>query len=334
MFLLHRLAREGIRRGLYPSVIGLSLVATHAGLQAGHDPTCVVICVLLMACLPLLLAQRWIPYETHWRATPRHYGLDLLHTVSTGLTTECGRAVALGALVWSCGTLSNAMDMNFWPAEQVIWAQLAGALLLGDFGAYWVHRSCHRSPWLWRIHAMHHTSERLYVFSSGRNHPINALMAYGSQLLPLILLGAPMDVIALLSVFTGVHGMLQHANIDLHHGWLNHVFATADLHRWHHSTRHDDSNTNFGSNLILWDWVFSTRYLPAHRTVHAVGLPELHLPENFLHHLISPFRLHRWIRRPHEPSPTRLGMEVAEAEPTMSRMTGVRQMRTPLRQHS
>ena len=56
----------------------------------------------------------------------------------------------------------------------------------------------------------------------------------------------------------------------------------------------DDSDHNFASNLILWDWVFGTRYLPADREVRHVGLPDLALPDNFLHHLASPFVLQRY----------------------------------------
>ena len=141
---------------------------------------------------------------------------------------------------------------------------------------------------------MHHSSERLYVLSSGRNHPMNVLLTYTCQAGPLIALGAGPEVLALVAVFTSVHGMLQHANIDLRHGWLNHVFATAELHRWHHHTDFHIGNHNFGSNLVLFDQLFGTRYLPDGEDCRQVGLPDLHLPTNLLHHLASPFRLRRY----------------------------------------
>jgi sterol desaturase/sphingolipid hydroxylase (fatty acid hydroxylase superfamily) len=51
--------------------------------------------------------------------------------------------------------------------------------------------------------------------------------------------------------------MLQHVNLPLRHGWLNYVFSTNTLHRWHHSAERGEGDTNFGSTLVLWDQVFS-----------------------------------------------------------------------------
>ncbi len=287
--------RAFVAHSLYPGLLSASLVGTLVAVRQGYDPTAVVMTTVVLAALPQLAAQRLMPYERRWGASPKHYALDLLHMLSTGLTTEGWRALTLGALLWGAGQLSTLVGASLWPGWLPWWGQFALAMLIGDFGAYWVHRSCHRYDLGWRVHAMHHSSDKLYVFSGGRNHPFNAILAYGSQLLPLTLLGAPVEVLALVSVFTGVNGMLQHANIDLRHGVLNHVFATADLHRWHHATRREDSDTNFGSNLIVWDKVFGTRHLPADREIRDVGLPDLDLPENFLHHLASPFHLKHWV---------------------------------------
>lgn len=149
---------------------------------------------------------------------------------------------------------------------------------------------------------MHHSSEKLYVMASARNHPMNAILAYGSQLLPLTLLGAPSEVIGLLSVYTAVNGMLQHANVEMNTGWLNWVLSTADLHRWHHSAEMEESNSNYGGNLALWDVVFGTRYCPD-GSPDEVGLGNMKLPENFFAHLASPFVLNRWA----EPEPALVG---------------------------
>ena len=315
--------RTVVSWSLFPALLTAAIVATLVATRAGHNPTMVVMTVIFLSSWPLLWAQRVMPYEREWAGSPKDYALDLLHMLSTALATEGWRALTLGALMWGAATLSGVVGGTLWPAFLPWWAQLALALLIGDFGAYWVHRLCHRSDLLWRVHAMHHSSERLYVFSSGRNHPMNAILAYGSQLLPLTLLGAPVEVIALISVFTAVHGMLQHANIDMRHGVLNHVFSTAELHRWHHATVREDSDTNFGSNLILWDWVFRTRHLPADREIREVGLTDLHLPENFFHHLASPFNLRQWLVPTDMATAGAFGAtgieEVAEAGPTKSK---------------
>jgi len=66
----------------------------------------------------------------------------------------------------------------------------------------------------------------------------------------------------------------------------------AELHRWHHSRRLEESNTNFGQNLIVWDVVFGTRFLPKDREPPAdigiAGLPAF--PMDYWGQLVSPFR--------------------------------------------
>ena len=308
--------REMVAWSFYPGLLVVSLTAVALGLRAGFEPGILVTSVILLSSLPILAAQRFMPAEERWRGKPKDFGLDLLHMLSTGIATEGYRAVSIGLVTVGAVWLQSVVGATLWPTEWPLWAQLGLALLIGDFGAYWVHRTCHLYPFAWRIHAMHHSSERLYVFASGRNHPMNAILAYGSQLMPITLLGAPLEAIALLSVFTAVNGMLQHANVDLRHGVLNWVFATADLHRWHHSADFDESNTNFGSNIILWDIVFGTRALPE-GSPEEVGLTDVALPDNFFAHLVSPFMLQRWEAAAREP--VRLAADALEIEPVQAK---------------
>ncbi|MEQ1504536.1 MAG: sterol desaturase family protein [Myxococcota bacterium] len=277
---------------MYPALLVGGLATTLAGIHRGYDMPVVVMAVVLASAVPLLIAQRFMPAEREWSARPGSFGIDLLHMASTGFTTDMLRVMTLGLVVQVAVALHGLLGGDLWPSSWPLLAQFAVALLIGDLGAYWVHRSCHRFPLLWRVHAMHHSSDRMYVFAAARNHPMNAILMHTMHLLPVTLLGAPIEVIALTSVFTGVHGMLQHCNVDLRHGWFNYVFATADLHRWHHSADYAESNRNFGNNLIIWDGLFGTRYLPEGLPV-AVGLGPVTLPESFFAHLLSPFLLNR-----------------------------------------
>jgi sterol desaturase/sphingolipid hydroxylase (fatty acid hydroxylase superfamily) len=63
----------------------------------------------------------------------------------------------------------------------------------------------------------------------------------------------------------GVTGTLSHCGASLHAGWLNYIFFTAELHRWHHSAEVPEGHTfsvNYGVRFILWDRLFGTYYLP------------------------------------------------------------------------
>lgn len=292
--------RVAVQWALYPTLLISALGAVLYGISSGWQLTLTVLAVITLSSVPLMLAQRWLPAEREWFTRPKNFSLDLLHMVSTGTMIEGMRTLVLGAVLSAAVALHAIWGGAMWPTDWPLILQFGLGLLIGDFGAYWIHRACHRLPIMWRVHAMHHSSEKMYVFAAVRNHPMNAFLMHSSHLLPLTLLGAPVEVIALTSVFTGVNGMLQHANIDLRHGMFNYVFATADLHRWHHSSNYEESNRNFGNNLILWDWIFGTRYLPAGHPSE-VGLGRVHLPENFFAHLISPFLLNRLLVEDPEP---------------------------------
>ena len=66
---------------------------------------------------------------------------------------------------------------------------------------------------------------------------------------PLLLVGA-------------VHGAFQHSNLSTRCGPLSWFFSMAERHRWHHSSTAAEADHNHGQNLIVWDAVFGTRFLP------------------------------------------------------------------------
>ena len=43
-----------------------------------------------------------------------------------------------------------------------------------------------------------------------------------------------------------MYGNLQHCNIDLRSGALDHFFSMPDLHRWHHSAVYEEGDPNYG----------------------------------------------------------------------------------------
>jgi sterol desaturase/sphingolipid hydroxylase (fatty acid hydroxylase superfamily) len=89
-----------------------------------------------------------------------------------------------------------------------------------------------------------------------------------------------------------VHGVFQHANLPLRCGPLNWIFSMAELHRWHHSPEVALANHNYGQNLIVWDVVFGTRFLPADAEAdEQVGIDGMRSSlRGFWENLAAPFR--------------------------------------------
>jgi glucuronate isomerase len=53
-------------------------------------------------------------------------------------------------------------------------------------------------------------------------------------------------------------GYICHANLPLRPGLLGWFFNTPEWHQLHHSLNYDESNTNYGCTIIIWDRVFGT----------------------------------------------------------------------------
>lgn len=280
-------------------LLGGTVAGAHFALMHGAHAAVIVPTATVLAGVVLLLAQRARPFTESWRDYGRDLRVDLLHAVfSTGGVSTLVELALLGWLVSASSAVSGVFGGALWPAGWPMVAQLALALLIADLGAYWLHRLAHTSPLVWRIHALHHSSERLYSVNSARNHPLNVALTWFASLAPLIVLGAPAGVLLLLTVFTSVHAVIQHSNLDLRLGPLNWVFAGPELHRRHHHVTVERSGSNFGSNLIVWDVVFGTRALVPDEVNDEVGLPDMAFTGNFFTHLVSPFRLRRLARAP------------------------------------
>ena len=151
---------------------------------------------------------------------------------------------------------------NLWPSDSNIVFQLVLALVISEFGLYWFHRGCHEIPFLWRFHKIHHNPERLYWFNATRFHYLDVTLLQVSGALPLLLLGAEGKIIALVTIFSTVHGYWQHINAEQDQGLLNYFFSGPELHRWHHNLNPDIANHNYGNNLIVWDHIFKAFYWP------------------------------------------------------------------------
>jgi len=243
----------------------------------------------------VVLGERLFPFVPDWNRSHGDIGTD---AAWAGTTVATGQllAPASGAVgVWLGSLLSARLGSPLWPSEWPLVAQLALALVVVEFFQYWTHRLEHEHDWLWRFHATHHSAPRLYWLNAARFHFVDIALLNFGFVVPLVVLGAGDAVFVLWLVASSVHGICQHANMQIRCGPFNWIFSMAELHRWHHSRLVEESNTNYGQTLILWDIVFRSRFLPADRKPpEDIGIPELSaFPMTWLGQLLSPLR---WAR--------------------------------------
>ncbi|MXW53676.1 MAG: sterol desaturase family protein [Gammaproteobacteria bacterium] len=246
---------------------------------------------VLFGAAVVTLHELAVPYRNEWNPTWFEIANDTTYMIVCQVFFE--RVLTLAALfiVVRLATIASWQGVGFWPHDWPVWLQAGAILVIGDFLRYWLHRGFHRFPWMWRLHAVHHSPERLYWLNVGRFHPLEQVIQFIADALPFILLGVSTDVLSVYFVFYAVNGFYQHSNCHVRLGWLNWIVAGPELHRWHHSLDLRESNNNFGNNLIVWDLLFGTRYLPQDREVTTLGIAAINYPMDFLRQLAAPFRV-------------------------------------------
>jgi sterol desaturase/sphingolipid hydroxylase (fatty acid hydroxylase superfamily) len=261
-------------------------------MDLGWDPVWTAMGTTAAVALVLIVLERAHPYHRDWLHGHGDIRTDLIHNFVNFWIPEVYTVLFVGGFAAAGAWLSSALGMTLWPSGWPLLVQLLLALVIGEFGTYWIHRLMHEHELLWRFHAPHHSAPRLYWLNAGRFHPLDLLAQQFLGITPLIVLGADTRVIALHTLFTAIHGLFQHCNIDIRLGPLNWFFSMAELHRWHHSKRLEEANTNYGANLILWDIVFGSRYLPRDREPPTeIGIEALpNFPGGYWAHLLTPLR--------------------------------------------
>jgi sterol desaturase/sphingolipid hydroxylase (fatty acid hydroxylase superfamily) len=275
----------------YPATLCASVLATGWMYSAGLAPSNILVLNALGFGALICITEFIHPHEPRWRPGRKEVGVDLLHaTLSNSIPAAIFKALFFGLAVSASSSLSQAFGFMLWPSDWPLAGQFVLALFVAELGFYLPHRLCHITR-LWPLHALHHSVERMYVLAAARTHPLQVFLTYGCQMAILWLMGAPELILVLHAAFTTTHGVLQHANIEMRFGLLNYVLATPELHRWHHSRIAEESNSNYGSNVITWDLIFRTRYCPIGRTPSTdIGLPAgIEIPINYLAHLKVPF---------------------------------------------
>jgi sterol desaturase/sphingolipid hydroxylase (fatty acid hydroxylase superfamily) len=199
----------------------------------------------------LLIVQRLRPR----RGRLRNISMSLIAAAIVYLVlplTAVGFAAATGAMHLG---LFNFLD---WPFA----VEFAIGIVVLDLAIYWQHRWMHLVPWLWRLHRVHHSDVNFEVTLGLRFHPIEILLSLLYKLLVIALLGAaPLTVLAY-EILLAVFSLFSHADITLPAGWdrrLRRLFITPDWHRVHHSVHREETDSNYGNFLSLWDRWFASR---------------------------------------------------------------------------
>ena len=224
-----------------------------------------------------------------YRRWSGNLGLVVLDAVLVRLLLPAG---AVGVALWAGQAgfgLLNRLHADAWIAVVV-------SLLLLDLLVYVQHRVFHAVPLLWRLHRVHHADQEIDVSTGLRFHPLEILLSMLIKMAAVALLGAPAAAMLVFEVILNGMAMFNHSNVRLPlrlDGLLRRFVVTPDMHRVHHSVLNQETNSNYGFNLSLWDRLFGS-YVAQPEKGHdgmRIGLQEFQSgrPDRLTELLLLPF---------------------------------------------
>lgn len=278
-----------VARLAYPGIILAALLSHSLLLQNGVNLLIATYAPVLLGALIIMFLERTNPHQKEWLPNRHDVQGDATYMILVQILLPRFLGFFVAIAVLKMVNLSGTVFSNPWPNEWPVYAQVLLMMISAEFMRYWVHRLAHNWTPLWQLHAVHHSPHKLYWINVGRFHPLEKALQYIFDALPFILLGVSEDVLALYFVFYALNGFFQHCNIELRLGFLNYIISGPELHRWHHSKLITESNNNYGNNLIIWDLLFGTWFLPKYSLVGELGLQNRQYPMGFLSQLKTPF---------------------------------------------
>lgn len=135
-----------------------------------------------------LFLERWMPFEKNW-VDGNDWNLDFTYYIINYLI----KVSAQFTLIW----LSSTVAFPQWfPTTLPFWVQVITALIIIDFFLFFVHWQSHRYEWLWKLHAIHHSSERLYFMNGDKRHALHQILEGSSPgIILCLLIGTPQPVV-------------------------------------------------------------------------------------------------------------------------------------------
>lgn len=240
----------------------------------------------------LLMALIYVPLERLWPQYPNQgtfrsgWTQDVVYFMSTHLPIQI-----LSFLLLLPATLASKYLGV--PALQALIARLPWllqfflAVVVADLAEYFIHLALHKVPFLWRFHAVHHSSKALDWIAGSRSHFVDDTLVRGFVLAPLML-GFSQAIILWYLVFVTLHATWTHCNFGPNVKWLEKFLVMPRYHHWHHTSQKDAIDKNFAIHFPWIDKLFGTYYFPATWPEH-YGLAGEEVSPTFVGQTIEPF---------------------------------------------
>jgi sterol desaturase/sphingolipid hydroxylase (fatty acid hydroxylase superfamily) len=218
--------------------------------------------------------------------------LDIMYVLQTQLLylTIAGAAVGVSTGWLQAHTPVLFPSLAKWPLV----LQVLLALWVYDFVVYWRHRLEHQLSFLWPIHAVHHTTTKVDVFTTTRLHPLELMAGGILNMWVTARFGIGQEAAGIGFMLYLNYNYYVHTNVKIvYPGFLKYVFVSPFMHRWHHAREAQACDKNFGVIFAWNDWLFGTAIHPDREPL-AYGLDYADgevARDSYLAHLLYPFQV-------------------------------------------
>ncbi len=220
-------------------------------------------------------------FHEEWKTDLVYFIISHLLIQITGVLVQLPAALAF----------SNIGLATFQESIQGIWfiPQLFLALFVSDLFQWSGHYIFHKIPYLWRFHAVHHSTKDIDWLAGSRTHFVDMIAVRAISFLPLYVFGFSASVFTTYIIIVSIQAVLAHANTRINFGFFRYVFVTPQYHHWHHSDDPKAYDKNFAIHFPFIDMMFGTYYPIGKAWPESTGLGDVKFPKGFVRQFIFPF---------------------------------------------
>jgi sterol desaturase/sphingolipid hydroxylase (fatty acid hydroxylase superfamily) len=241
-----------------------------------------------------LMALIYVPLERLWPQYPgqgtfrNQWTLDVVYFMSTHLPIQILSFLVLlpatqAVKYLGVPVLQHSIARLPWIVQFVL------AVVVADVAEYFIHLALHKVPFLWRFHAVHHSSKALDWIAGSRSHFVDDTLVRGFILAPLMF-GFSQSIILAYLIFVTLHATWTHCNFGPNAKWLEKYLVMPRYHHWHHTSQKEGIDKNFAIHFPWIDKMFGTYYYPD-EWPERYGLDGEEISSSFLRQTIEPFTI-------------------------------------------
>jgi sterol desaturase/sphingolipid hydroxylase (fatty acid hydroxylase superfamily) len=243
-----------------------------------------------------LMALIYVPLERLWPQYPEQgtfrneWILDVVYFMSTHLPIQVLSFLVLLPATQATKYL-GVPGLQHLIAGMPWLLQFFFAVVVADTAEYFIHLALHKVPFLWRFHAVHHSSKGLDWIAGSRSHFVDDTLVRGFILVPLMF-GFSQSIIFAYLIFVTLHATWTHCNFGPNAKWLEKFLVMPRYHHWHHTSQKEGIDKNFAIHFPWIDRIFGTYYYPD-QWPERYGLDGEEIAAGFWRQTVEPFTIRK-----------------------------------------